>query len=326
VKRNEPFPVARATPPWIALALVMAAPFARAAPDPPGPTPDDASAPLIGVLACDELLRARLACAQKTPTPAELLEATAPLRAWRDAHPDLGPQQELVCRQALDAWRGAGGCSQVAGGGPPAIPDPAARLERELWDLDDEVGVGRISQDGKRLAFLDGDPHGELQDERSLDLIEVASGRVSKRLHLPSSVKEPDVAARLRALDAMRRALNGTSWLKLAGLEVLPDPTVDPREHGLGHAAPMLAVGQGLTVMFHEPRLIVIERQSGRRVLERAYPDWSIEEEDCSYFTVLSSAAVHLERRLLVVTVRGSGSPHHCWGRSARHVVRLPAR
>lgn len=139
---------------------------------------------------------------------------------------------------------------------------------------------------------------------------------------------EDDAVTSRQQLRAAAQILSATEWSGLSPLTTRPDPQAPVTPiHGLGGPyQSKLAQGEGLSVRFIYPKLVVIDQKTGR-ALRSDQPGWALTTTNsrCSPpLTLLDAAYVdESETHLLVVLAHGGSSPACPVADPTYHVVPL---
>jgi hypothetical protein len=178
---------------------------------------------------------------------------------------------------------------------------PAASQPEAPW----RDGLPAVSDDGTTIAVANDVSLGARGDSRvQLDLIDVARDETVRRI----VVFDPDFPMARSGEPKARRVLGETSWVKLSS-------------------------GDGLSLEYREPVLVVRDVTTGRELLRKAEPRWSEKAgprcpgcADCpAPLANVTQVWSDHARGLLLVAVGFLGGSDLCWEPSDEyHVVRLP--
>jgi len=206
-------------------------------------------------------------------------------------------------------------------GAPLPLADP---LQVELDAIEQRGSAPLLSGDGKFIlqtgSGTSDDVPGRWTWLSVMDITGAGKGRSVFALG------DSDAVTKRARLAEMRAILDEQVWSPMTRYEMAEDTTVQARLHGLGMSQPMVGHGEGLTVMFHEPVLIVRD-ESGRELIRRSYPAWSPRiyrlGHYCSMLTDLVGVAGSRAHGLLLVSIHSSGSPEFCESTGDMQVVRF---
>jgi hypothetical protein len=189
-----------------------------------------------------------------------------------------------------------------------------------------------ISDDGKTIVIANEQSLGARGDSRMLlDFVDVASDRLLRRI----VVSDPDhPEATPGGTEKALRVLAEQHWIPLVALTVEEDPGAPERQGGLGAAfRNNRATGEGLSIEYREPVLVVRETASGRTILRKREGRWSLpggracpDCVDCPP-PLANDAGVWTNAggRVLVVGLDFLGGTDLCWEPPrAYHVVVRP--
>jgi hypothetical protein len=205
----------------------------------------------------------------------------------------------------------------------PAAPPPPQASWRD--------GLPAVSDDGTTIAVANDVSLGARGDSRvELDLLDVARDEVVRRI----IVFDPDYPMARSGEPKARRVLAERSWVKLSAAVVEEDPGSPVRQGGVGAALRSnRASGDGLSLEYREPVLVVRDAATGAELLRTAEPRWSEKPGprcpgcgDCpaplANVTQVWSDRAH---GLLLVAVGFFGGSDLCWEPPDEyHVVRVP--
>ncbi|MEP7122151.1 MAG: hypothetical protein ABJE95_14625 [Byssovorax sp.] len=208
----------------------------------------------------------------------------------------------------------------------PALPvaDP---LQVELDAIEQRGSTPLLSADGKFILQTGSSTSDDVPGRWTwLSVMDITGATKGRSV---SALGDGDVVIKRARLAEMRAILDERVWSPMTTYEMAEDTTVQPRLHGLGMSQPMVGHGEGLTVMFHEPVLIVSD-ESGRELVRRSYPAWSPRiyrfGHYCSMLTDLVNVSGSRARGLLLVSIHSSGSPEFCVSTGDMQVVRFSPR
>ncbi len=192
-------------------------------------------------------------------------------------------------------------------------------------------GLPAVSDDGTTIAVANDVSLGARDESRvQLDLIDAARDEVVRRI----IVFDPDFPMARSGEPKARRVLAERSWVKLSAAVVEEDPGSPVRRGGVGAALRSnRASGDGLSLEYREPVLVVRDATTGVELLRKAEPRWSEKPGprcpgcgDCpaplANVTQVWSDRAH---GLLLVAVGFFGGSDVCWEPPEEyHVVRVP--
>lgn len=205
---------------------------------------------------------------------------------------------------------------------PEPPPDP---FEVELAEFC-ASGKGWVSDDGKRIAELSCGRSDEppMDSVAYLSFRDVATNKTSNAAGVFSG-KPPE--ERQKGLAQMKAILADGHWTAMTDYHMAIDDTVEERFFGLGSTVARVGTGEGLTVRFHEPELIITDAK-GKVVHKRKYPSWSPKitrfGQYCAMFTDLTDVLGSRKMGLFLLRLESAGSPHFCEAFAIEHLVKVP--
>jgi hypothetical protein len=188
-----------------------------------------------------------------------------------------------------------------------------------------------IADDGSMVAVAH-EGGGQGQELLLLDLIQVATDQTAHRV-IVDDPSHPD--SRTGAEAKARRLLGDQRWLSLTQYATEQDPKAPLRKGGVGEAfRNNRSSGEGLTIEYREPVLVVRDATAGREILRRSETAWSGRVGEPCIGCVMCPAPLANDgavwgdrsRRVLLVRIDYQVGSDTCPEPPATfHIVQLPA-